>query len=105
MKNYLDSIDREALRSRANQVLGYATMRATVRPLDGPRGVKARGFSMFDFAVFKICMLSFGLWLGACFAKFFKKFPVSCSSRLLRPGCTCSGVFSLMMKNNQRPEG
>ena len=24
MKNYLDSIDREALRSRANQVLGYA---------------------------------------------------------------------------------
>ena len=75
MKNYLDSIDREALRSRANQVLGYANDARDCAARWTDHAVsKAHGFSMFDFAVFKICMLSFGLWLGACFAKFFKKF-------------------------------
>ena len=34
---------------------------------------KAHGFSLFDFAIFETCLLSLGLWLGACFSKCFKK--------------------------------
>ena len=75
MKNYLDSIDRDALRARAEQMLRYAddardcAGRWTNHAVD-----KARGFSVFDFAVLETCLLSLGLWLGACFSKFFKKF-------------------------------
>lgn len=37
---------------------------------------RARGFSVFDFAMFKLCLLSFGIWLGALFSKFFRRFRV-----------------------------
>ena len=75
MKNYLENIDREALRARAEQMLRYA---------DGARSqasrwadysvTQAQTFSLFDFAVLKVCLLSLGVWLGACFSRFFKKF-------------------------------
>lgn len=75
MKNYLDSIDREALRSRANQMLGYANdAYDSANRWTKYMVSKAQSFSVFDFAVLKICLLSFGLWVGSCFAKFFKKF-------------------------------
>lgn len=35
---------------------------------------KARGFNVFDFAMLKICLLSFGLWIGSKFSKFFSRF-------------------------------
>lgn len=75
MKNYLDSIDREALRARAEQMLDCANeaRNCAARWTDYAMG-KAHSFSVFDFAVLKVCMLSLGLWLGSCFAKFFKKF-------------------------------
>ena len=75
MKNYLENIDREALRARAEQMLGYAddARRQASRWTDYAV-TKARGFSLFDFAVFEACLLSLGLWLGTCFSKFFKKF-------------------------------
>ncbi len=70
-KKYLDyvrSIDRDDVvncacdvKDRAQEVLAYSIE-------------QARGFSLFDFAVFKLCLLSFGLWLGAHFSRFFGKF-------------------------------
>ena len=75
MKNYLDSIDRAALRSRAEQMLHTAGnacdqagrfMNTTTE--------KIRGFSLIEFFIYETCLLSFGLWLGTCFSKFFKKF-------------------------------
>ena len=65
MKNYLDSIDRDALRSRAEQMLHTAGNTTTE---------KIRGFSLIEFFIYETCLLSFGLWLGTCFSKFFKKF-------------------------------
>ena len=75
MKNYLENIDREALRARAEQMLGYAddARRQAGRWTDYAV-TKARGFSLFDFAIFEACLLSLGLWLGSCFSKFFKRF-------------------------------
>lgn len=75
MKNYLENIDREALRARADQMLGYANEAkgAAGRWIDYGME-RAKGFSVLDFGVFKLCLFSFGLWLGACFSKFFKKF-------------------------------
>ncbi|MGI6181308.1 MAG: hypothetical protein ACOYIE_04450 [Agathobaculum sp.] len=74
MKNYLDSIDREALRARADQMLGYANEAKDCAGRWTNYAVgKAQGFSLFDFAVFETCLLSLGLWLGSCFSKFFKK--------------------------------
>ena len=35
---------------------------------------KIRGFSLIEFFIYETCLLSFGLWLGTCFSKFFKKF-------------------------------
>ena len=75
MKIYLDSIDRAALRSRAEQMLHTAGdacdqagrfMNTTTE--------KIRGFSLIEFFIYETCLLSFGLWLGTCFSKFFKKF-------------------------------
>ena len=73
MKNYLENIDREALRARAEQMLGYAddARRQAGRWTDYAV-TKARGFSLFDFAIFEACLLSLGLWLGSCFSKFFR---------------------------------
>ncbi len=31
-------------------------------------------FSLIEFFIYETCLLSFGLWLGTCFSKFFKKF-------------------------------
>ena len=65
MKNYLDSIDRAALRSRAEQMLHTAGdacdqagrfMNTTTE--------KIRGFSLIEFFIYETCLLSFGLWLG-----------------------------------------
>lgn len=70
-KEYLDyirSIDRNDViscacdaKDRAQAVLAYSAE-------------QVRRFSLFDFAVFKLCLLSLGLWLGARFSCFFGKF-------------------------------
>ena len=75
MKNYLDSIDRAALRSRAEQMLhtaGDACDQAG--RFVNTTTEKIRGFSLIEFFIYETCLLSFGLWLGTCFSKFFKKF-------------------------------
>ncbi len=66
--DYIRSIDREDLidcaygiKDRAQAVIGHSAE-------------QARGFSLFDFAVFKLCLLSLGMWLGARFSRFFGKF-------------------------------
>ena len=75
MKNYLENIDRDALRARAEQMLGYANDARTQASRWTDYAVsKARGFSLFDFAIFEACLLSLGPWLGTCFSKLFKKF-------------------------------
>ena len=59
MKNYLENIDREALRARAEQMLGYANdARSQASRWTDYAVTKARGFSLFDFAVFEACLLS-----------------------------------------------
>lgn len=35
---------------------------------------RARDFSILDFALFKLCLVSFGLYIGSKFSEFFKKF-------------------------------
>ena len=75
MKNYLENIDREALRARAEQMLRYADdARNQAGRWTDYAVSKAQNFSVFDFAIFKVCLLSLGLWLGTCFSRFFKKF-------------------------------
>ncbi len=37
---------------------------------------RVRDFSIFDFALMKLCLISFGLYLGSKFAAFFKKFRI-----------------------------
>lgn len=75
MRNYLENVDREALRARAEQMLGYANDAYGCASRWTDYAVsRAQGFSVFDFAIFKLCMLSLGLWLGSCFSRFFKKF-------------------------------
>jgi hypothetical protein len=74
MKNYFESIDREGLRARADQLLGYAddARNCAVRWTDHAVE-KAHGFSVLDFAIWEACLLSLGLWLGSCFGKCLKK--------------------------------
>ncbi|WP_283674834.1 hypothetical protein [Butyricicoccus sp. Marseille-Q5471] len=75
MTNYLENLDRAELKARAEQMLDYANTAKGCAGRWVDYGVsKAQEFSVFDFAVFKLCLLSLGIWLGACFAKFFKKF-------------------------------
>lgn len=76
MKNYLDSIDRDALRSRAEQMLhtaGDACDQAG--RFMNTATEKIRGFSLIEFFIYETCLLSFGLWLGTCFSKFFQEVP------------------------------
>ena len=62
MKNYLENVDREALRARAEQMLHYADeARGTASRWTNHAVDKARGFSILDFAVFETCLLSLGL--------------------------------------------
>lgn len=35
---------------------------------------RARDFGVLEFAMLKVCLLSFGLWVGSLFASFFKRF-------------------------------
>ena len=37
---------------------------------------RAKDFSLLDFALFKLCLVSFGLYIGSKFAEFFKKFRI-----------------------------
>ncbi len=104
MKNYLDSIDRAALRSRAEQMLHTAGdacdqagrfMNTTTE--------KIRGFSLIEFFIYETCLLSFGLWLGTCFSKFFKKFRAIIFAAFAATWlCTCCGAYSLMRMRTKR---
>ena len=98
MKNYLDSIDRDALRSRAEQMLHTAGnacdqagrfMNTTTE--------KIRGFSLIEFFIYETCLLSFGLWLGTS-----RSSARSSSQRLPQRGCTCCGACSLMRMRTKR---
>ena len=71
MKNYLDSIDRAALRSRAEQMLHTAGdacdqagrfMNTTTE--------KIRGFSLIEFFIYETCLLSFKKFRAIIFAAF-----------------------------------
>ena len=103
MKNYLDSIDRAALRSRAEQMLHTAGdacdqagrfMNTTTE--------KIRGFSLIEFFIYETCLLSFGLWLGTCFSNSSRSSARSSSQRLPQRGCTCCGACSLMRMRTER---
>ena len=57
MKNYLENVDREALRARAEQMLHYADeARDTASRWTNHAVEKAHGFSLFDFAIFETCL-------------------------------------------------
>jgi len=74
MKNSLCNIDREAIRAHAEQVLGIVNDAKTRAAQWTDYAVdRAHGFSLFDFAVLGTCLTTFGLWLGSCFSKLFKK--------------------------------
>ena len=45
-----------------------------IRSIIGYFMEKASEFSVLDFAAFKMCLISFGILLGAKFSKFFKKY-------------------------------
>lgn len=103
MKNYLDSIDRAALRSRAEQMLHTAGdacdqagrfMNTTTE--------KIRGFSLIEFFIYETCLLSFGLWLGTCFSKFFKKFRAIIFAAFAATWLYLRGACSLMRMRTER---
>lgn len=80
MKHYLSEalrLDPETLRGYTQTARSYAGA-ATSRADDFIHYLlaRARGFSALDFAVCKVCVFSLGLWLGAQFSKFFKRFRV-----------------------------
>lgn len=77
MKQYLSQalrVDPETLREYTQTAKTYAGA-ATTRAGDFIQYLveRARGFSVFDFAMLKLCLLSLGLWLGAQFANLFKR--------------------------------
>ncbi len=85
MKQYLsEALRPEALRGYTQAARAYAKTAyeyagtASSRASDFVQYLldRARGFSAFDFAVCKVCLLSLGLWLGTLFASFFKRFRV-----------------------------
>ena len=75
MKNYLENVDREALRARAEQMLHYRRRGAAAPRAAGPiMPWTRRAASRFWISLmFETCLLSLGLWLGTCFSKCFKK--------------------------------
>lgn len=78
-RTYLDPsrIDRDAIAAQAATMKAYSgELAARADDLLNYSMEKARSFSILDFAVFKICLLSFGIWLGSQFSKFFKRFRV-----------------------------
>lgn len=103
MKNYLENVDREALRARAEQMLHYADeARDTASRWTNHAVEKAHGFSLFDFAIFETCLLSLGLWLGACFSSASRRSARCCLSRSRRAGCICSGASFSMTRTEQK---
>ena len=102
MKNYLDSIDRDALRSRAEQMLHTAGnacdqagrfMNTTTE--------KIRGFSLIEFFIYETCLLSVCGWAPVSL-NFSRSSARSSSQRLLQRGCTCCGACSLMRMRTER---
>lgn len=81
MKDYLEklrAIDREALQAKAAVLVQNAGMYAdeakdVIGEMTDYSMEKVHGFSVLDVAIFKVCLMSFGLWLGVQFANFFKK--------------------------------
>lgn len=61
---------------------------------------KIRGFSLIEFFIYETCLLSFGLWLGTCFSKFFKKFPRDHLRSVCRnvavPAVACCSLMRMM---------
>ena len=105
MKNYLENIDREALRARAEQMLGYANdARSQASRWTDYAVTRARGFSLFDFAIFEACLRLACGWAAASPSSSGSS-AAYCSWRLLRAGCTCSGAYSLTAtRNNLIPD-
>ena len=102
MKNYLENIDREALRARAEQMLRYADdARNQAGRWTDYAVSKAQGFSVFDFAIFKVCLLSWDCGWAPAFRAFSRNSAAFCSLRLRQAGCICSGASSLTAKTNK----
>ena len=77
----LQCIDQERLKARAAVLRDYAEDAAAAardyageavgqadRFIDYTMG-RARGFSVLDFAIFKVCLICFGAWLASLFSK------------------------------------
>lgn len=81
MKDYLHKlreIDQEALQAKAAVVMRSAGTYAeeakdVISDLTDYSMERVHNFSVLDFAIFKICLMTFGLWLGIQFSAFFKK--------------------------------
>ena len=103
MKNYLENIDREALRARAEQMLDcVGDARNQAGRWADYAVTRAHGFSLFDFAVFEACCRLACGW-GRASRSSSRSSAACCLSHLLRAGCICSGAFSLKTtRNNSR---
>lgn len=79
IRTYLDPsrIDRDAIAAQASAMKAQAfDLLDRADDLANYSVEQARGFSLLDFAVFKVCLLSLGIWIGSQFSKFFKRFRV-----------------------------
>lgn len=73
MKQYLN-LDRENLKQKADQMLGYANdAKAYAQKIGNYSVARTRKFSLMELTLFKVCLVSLGLWVGATFSKVFKK--------------------------------
>lgn len=76
-REWVGTVDRDALAAQALQLRDQAG-ELILRADDAVHYSveRAREFGFFEFAMFKLCLLSLGLWLGSLFASFFKRFRV-----------------------------
>lgn len=78
-RTYFDPsrFDRDAIAAQAAMMKDHAAaLTARADDLLNYLMETAHRFSVLDFALFKVCLLSLGIWLGSQFSKFFKRFRV-----------------------------
>lgn len=74
MKQYLSYLERENLKQKADQMLGYANnAKAYAQRIGSYTVERTRKFSLMELTLFKVCLVSLGLWVGATFSNVFKK--------------------------------
>lgn len=57
-------------------MMDFSPCYAEAKKLVGYSMDRLKGFSVLDFGIFKTCLISFGILIGARFAKFLKKFEI-----------------------------